>query len=130
MPAGLSNVVSVAAGYGASVALRNDGTVVGWGGNDVGWTNPPADLRDVVAISAGISHGLALKRDGTVAGWGDMLPRENYDFGEPPALVPPGLQDVRTIEAGNRYSVVLLGGPPVIATQPGPQFVTEGGTSD
>jgi len=130
VPASLSNVVSVAAGYGASVALRSDGTVVAWGGNDAGWTDPPADLRDVFAVSAGWSHGLALKRDGTVVGWGDMQPRENYDFGEPPALVPPGLQDVRAIEAGIRYSVVLLGGSPVIATQPGPQFVTEGGTSD
>ena len=33
VPVGLSDVVSVAAGYGHSLALKRDGTVAAWGAN-------------------------------------------------------------------------------------------------
>jgi len=50
-PDGLSNVVAIAAGGGATgmgLALHGDGTVVGWGG-----INPPPGLSNVTAVSAG-----------------------------------------------------------------------------
>src|SRR5262249_44066077 len=43
-----------------SVALKQEGTVVVWGGLDNS-VEPPAGLRDVVAISAGTWHTLAVK---------------------------------------------------------------------
>jgi hypothetical protein len=69
-PAGLTDVIAVAAGERHALALRSDGTVVGWGSDVVGQATPPAGLADVVAISAGQDHSLALQRDGTVVGWG------------------------------------------------------------
>ncbi len=70
VPAGLSNVVAIAAGGGFSVALKADGTVVAWGVDDSGQTDVPAGLSGVTAIAAGLAHGLALKSDGTVVSWG------------------------------------------------------------
>ncbi len=67
LPPNVDRVVSVAAGWDQSVALRDDGTVVVWGGR----ADPvPADLGGVSAIAAGAGHTLALKNDGTVVAWG------------------------------------------------------------
>lgn len=83
---GLTNVVSVAAGYAHSVALKNDGTVWVWGSNDMGQLgigtknstatqNSPTqvpNLSNIVAIAANPSgsHTVALKSDGSVYIWG------------------------------------------------------------
>ena len=67
----LSNVVAIAAHNYYNLALKADGTVVGWGTNLFGQTNIPAGLNNVVAVAAGPYHSLALKADGTVVGWGD-----------------------------------------------------------
>ena len=79
------------------LALRPDGTVYGWGGDQVGMvlgselpqpvvTNGVVRLRgqvlsNVVSIAAGRDFSLALKEDGTVVTWG-----ENY--------VPRGLTNI------------------------------------
>src|SRR6266478_3281903 len=44
LPAGLANVIAVAAGSDCSVALKNDHTVVAWGNNDIGQATVPAGL--------------------------------------------------------------------------------------
>jgi alpha-tubulin suppressor-like RCC1 family protein len=67
VPAGLSNVIAVAAGYTHSVALKADGTVVAWGWNAEGETNVPAGLSEVMAIGAGATHNLALVDAGAPA---------------------------------------------------------------
>ena len=71
MPAGLTGVIAIAAGYAHSLALKSDGTVVAWGSNDYGQSNVPAGLTGVTAIAGGYGHSLALKSDGTVVAWGD-----------------------------------------------------------
>ncbi|MBF0450216.1 MAG: hypothetical protein HQK75_05900, partial [Candidatus Magnetomorum sp.] len=85
---GLNSVQSIAAGFNHMLALKDDGTVWGWGLNDVGQlgidniTNQISPvqvkapggvsfLTNVVAISAGYSHSMALKNDGTVWTWGE-----------------------------------------------------------
>ena len=60
VPGGLSNVVAIAAGGYHSLALKSDGTVVGWGDNGYGQTTVPAGLSNVAAIAAGGYHSLAL----------------------------------------------------------------------
>ena len=65
----LSNVVAIAAGYEHGLALKADGTVVGWGDNTYGETNTTG-LTNVVAIAAGAYNSLALEADGTVVGKG------------------------------------------------------------
>lgn len=73
-PADLVDAVAVAAsatrgGY-SNLALRADGTVVGWGLDAHGEADPPAGLADVVGIDLGAGFGVALRADGTVAAWG------------------------------------------------------------
>jgi hypothetical protein len=52
-PPGLSGVTAIAAGYVHSLALKSDGTVIGWGRNDSGQITIPAGLNGVIAIAAG-----------------------------------------------------------------------------
>ncbi|MGA9140434.1 MAG: hypothetical protein WBZ29_09435, partial [Methanocella sp.] len=78
--AGVTAVSCSNSGY--TLALKEDGTVWGWGENDAfqlgnyTLTNEQmtpvwvGGLTDVIAISAGSSCGLALKNDGTVWAWG------------------------------------------------------------
>ena len=57
VPARLSGVVAIAAGYFHTVALKQDGTVVVWGSQ----TDVPAGLSRVVAIAAGGAHTVVLR---------------------------------------------------------------------
>ncbi len=70
VPAGLTNVLAVAAGWNHSLALRQGGTVVAWGRNSEQERNVPAGLNSVVALAAGGYHSLALRSNGTVTAWG------------------------------------------------------------
>ncbi len=83
VPAGLSNVVDISTvgwippdaqgggpSHAFSLALKSDGTVVGWGDNTYKQATAPAGLSNVVAVAAGAFHSLALGNDGTVLGWG------------------------------------------------------------
>jgi len=78
---GLSGIVAVAAGYGHTLALRRDGTVMAWGDNVDGelgtgrtgdQLNPAAipGLTQVVALRAGERWSLALRSDGSLVTWG------------------------------------------------------------
>ena len=66
---GWTDIIQVAAGYGHTVGLKADGTVVAVGNNyygqcDVGgWT-------DIVQVAAGRGHTVGLKSDGTVVAVG------------------------------------------------------------
>jgi hypothetical protein len=65
-----------------SIVLLNDGTITGWGSNNLGqlygiqsydgaWTGSPVgQLTDIEDISCNSLSCLALKNDGTVTGWG------------------------------------------------------------
>ena len=82
----LTNAIAISGGVNHSLALRQDGTVVGWGWNKVGQatgvrasdpecgsgvvTISGQTLTNVAAISAGASFSLALRKDGTVVSWG------------------------------------------------------------
>ncbi|HLP77087.1 MAG TPA: immunoglobulin domain-containing protein, partial [Candidatus Paceibacterota bacterium] len=70
VPSGLTNAVAVAAGMDYSLALKSDGTVVGWVSDGSLLTNLPPNLTNVVAIAAGEYHSLALNADGRVVAWG------------------------------------------------------------
>jgi alpha-tubulin suppressor-like RCC1 family protein len=75
----------VDAGYGHSLAIKNDGSLWAWGYNSDGqlglgfndgghyWTAPDFQVgadRDWVLAAAGGYHSMALKSDGSVWGWG------------------------------------------------------------
>lgn len=115
----LSNVMAVSAGSGHSLALKDDGTVFGWGNNPCGEatgfkteypyrTNGQVKLAgqiltNITAISAGDHISLALKSDGTVVSWGEK-PGE-YNWGQ--MKVPSGLSNVVAIAAGIRGNLAL-----------------------
>jgi alpha-tubulin suppressor-like RCC1 family protein len=128
----LSEVKAVAAGRFFSLALRQDGTVWGWGSNSSGelgdgtveFRDGPVQARDlgnVVAIAAGGAHSIALKADGTVWTWGNnnhgQIGNGDYrrlqvqgEHSERQVLKPwhvPGLTGVVAIAAGNRSSLAL-----------------------
>jgi alpha-tubulin suppressor-like RCC1 family protein len=67
----LRDVVSISCGKEHALALKKDGTVVSWGGNNTcGELSVPKGLSNVVAVAAGVGLSLALKKDGTVISWG------------------------------------------------------------
>jgi alpha-tubulin suppressor-like RCC1 family protein len=108
VPADLGPVITVAAGGHHTLALRADGSVVGWGAGGVnsgvdphfGQSIVPPGLTGVVSISAGARHSVALLSNGTVRCWG------LNDSGQ--CNVPAGLGPVRSISAGGYHTVVQL----------------------
>lgn len=85
---GLTDMVAVAGGSNHSLAVKSDGSVYTWGGNNKGQLGYDPDpttttfedsstpgqvsgLTDVVAVAGGTSYSLALKSDGTMWAWGN-----------------------------------------------------------
>jgi pimeloyl-ACP methyl ester carboxylesterase len=80
---GIDSVVAIAAGGGQALALKSDGTVLGWGANEsselgnggnVDATTPtpvsfPAGVR-IASITAGLVHSMAVDTDGNLWVWG------------------------------------------------------------
>ena len=98
-PAGLSNVIAVAAGLMHSLALKSNGTVEAWGYNGHNQCSVPAGLTNVIAIAAGKEQSIVLKSNGTVVAWG-------YN-NQGQCNVPPGLTNVVAIAAGTEHGVAL-----------------------
>ena len=107
IPAGLTGVTTIEAGWYHNFAIRHDGTLVSWGWNDDGQANVPADLGPVRAAAGGWDHSLALRSNGTVVAWG------RNDFGQ--ATVPAGLTDVMAIAASEAYSLALKSNGTIVA---------------
>jgi len=96
-PAGLCDVVAVAAGRNHRVALKSDGTVVAWGGATT-FSYPNGDMNnlvpwnvsDVVAIAAGDDRTYAIKTDGSVVWWGRTGDQGAYRVNGQVYYVAPG----------------------------------------
>ncbi|MCX6865189.1 MAG: cadherin-like beta sandwich domain-containing protein, partial [Verrucomicrobia bacterium] len=124
-------VISVAAGYGHSLALCADGTIATWGYNYYGLlgngTNTDSNVpvlvnregvlagKTVIAVAAGTFHNLALCADGTVAAWGynssGQLGNGTTTSSSTPVVVrTTGVlsgKTVRAIAGGNSFSLAL-----------------------
>ena len=123
VPAGLSNVIALAAGNYHSLAVRGDGTVAAWGagrtnsgvGPQYGQSIVPSSLSNVVAVAGGYYHSLALAADGTIAAWGAGL----SDTGASPqygqSIIPAGLSNVTATAAGGYHSLALQVNGTVVA---------------
>ena len=117
--------VAISAGYGFSLALKADSTVVGCGDNTYGEATgvPGAStpgtvalsgqpLTNVVAISAGDDFSLALRADSTVVGWGNNTAGQATGVPTTASAAPqqvtiPGLTNVVAIAAGLDFSLAL-----------------------
>jgi len=76
-----NNIAEIAAGRHFNLALKNDGTVWGWGQNYYGQLGDGTfinrlipvqvqGLTNVISIYTGLSHSIAIKNDGTIWVWG------------------------------------------------------------
>jgi alpha-tubulin suppressor-like RCC1 family protein len=111
---GLDKVVAVSAGLVHWVALRSDGSVWSWGGNDRGQLGTGAtyhrpspvqasSLGEVETLLAGAQYSVALKRDGTVWTWGSNGSGALGDGTRISRALPvqvPGLSGVVAVAAG------------------------------
>jgi PKD repeat protein len=107
-PSDSNRYIDIAAGYDYSLAIKEDGSIVGWGNNQFGQADPP-EGNDYVALAVcvdGGHHGLALRADGSIAGWGDN------QYGQ--ADSPTG-NDFITIAAGRKHSLALKSDGSIIA---------------
>jgi alpha-tubulin suppressor-like RCC1 family protein len=96
--AGETTTVTGDSPIGFALALKTDGSVVAWGGNEHGQTDVPVEAQSgVVAIAAGFGHSVALKNHGSVLAWGlnnegqtDVPARREGSGGD--CGYPPGLK--------------------------------------
>jgi alpha-tubulin suppressor-like RCC1 family protein len=139
----LSGVTAIAAGFGHTLALLENGTVVAWGENSSGQLGDGSEtnsyvpvavsgLSSVKAIAAGGDDSLAILENGTVMAWGDNSEghlgdgeswpgQENSDL--PVAVCAMGetapcaqhLSGVTGVATGYMSSVALLGNGTVVA---------------
>ena len=88
VPGNLNNVKMLVGGAEHLLALKSDGTVVGWGKDDTGQATVPADLSgNIVGMSAGDNHSTVLFSDGTMRGWGNSYKAQNCE----------GITDIRPV---------------------------------
>lgn len=117
----LEDVRSVAAGGDFTVALKTDGTLWAWGGNDYGQlgngtvvsaAQPVQVLDQVTAVSAGDYHVAAILSDGTLYTWGRNdamqlgLTEAGAQVWEPGQIVE--LVPAQAVSAGTDQTVCLL----------------------
>ena len=129
---GLAGVVTMAGGWGHSLAVENDGSVWAWGwdasgqlgdaGSDVGTVNRltpgrvgVSSLAEVTAVATGCDHSLALtKSDGdAVWAWGKNKFGQLGNGTKVEHRIPiqvPGLVGFGTIACGAWHSMALTGG--------------------
>ena len=96
---------TVSAGFGHTVALKADGTVVAAGLNENGQCDVN-DWTDIVAVSAGGYHTVGLKADGTVVAVGLNDKRQ---------CNVSGWTDIVAISAGKYHTVALKSNGIVVA---------------
>lgn len=128
----LTNVVSADVGETHSIALRSDGSVVSFGGNNFGQLgngtlssrvsptqvlkSPSSILTDIIAISSGNNFNLALSSNGTVWSWGQnnygqlgdgTTTNRNYPIQVKGKGGSGLLSDVIAISSGGSHSLAL-----------------------
>jgi len=94
-PPDLRGVKQISAGADHGFALRNDGTLAGWGSGSSGQLAVPASLTNATKISCGANHTIALRSTGAVAVWGSNAAGQ--------ANVPGDLGSVTDVSAGGDF---------------------------
>jgi alpha-tubulin suppressor-like RCC1 family protein len=98
VPPKLTNAVLVAGGWRHSLALNANGTLTGWGDNQLNQTAFPAG-SNYMAIACGYWHSLALRTNGTVVAAGDDT------YGQ--TAIPANLTNVVAVTCGWYHNLAL-----------------------
>src|SRR5581483_9687613 len=64
LPSGLTNVVAVATGGNAGMALHPNGSIAVWGTSNLPAVSATTNIVAVKAIASGLEHNLAIASDG------------------------------------------------------------------
>ena len=99
VPSGATNIVQAAMNSGNGVALRANGTVIGWGMRSGGVRNIPASQSNVVEVAASLNGTYLLLNDGRV---------QRYWFDAPNGEWIPGVTNAISISANTWNQVALL----------------------
>jgi alpha-tubulin suppressor-like RCC1 family protein len=118
---GQSGFRQVAAGFDHSLALKSDGTVWAWGGDNFGQlgigfntTSRPTPvevpgLTNIIQVAAGLWFSLALRSDGTVWAWGTSDALGNGSTVNSFSPVQVGIAQVTAIAAGEDAAYAIRG---------------------
>ncbi|MEI2774839.1 MAG: hypothetical protein V9G19_02485 [Tetrasphaera sp.] len=114
-------ISALSTGCGHTLALLDDGTVIGWGrnvfgqaggGRPGGYIEPTAvpGLREIVAVAAGGGHSIALDGAGRVWGWGAGFFGMLGGIGDQVHPLPQpidGLDGIVSIAAGGSHNLAV-----------------------
>ncbi|MBW7895669.1 MAG: immunoglobulin domain-containing protein, partial [Opitutaceae bacterium] len=101
VPPDLTDVIALSAGSAHAIALQRDGSVVGWGRNRYGESDPvAAGDPPIVSLCAGTAHSFAIHANGTITGWGNSS-------GKHLAGIPAGLDHVVQVASGISHALAL-----------------------
>jgi hypothetical protein len=110
--AALDSLIAVAGGYGHSLGLKVDGSIVVWGSNNYGECNVPALNADFIAVAGGFVNSLGLKVDGSIVAWG------SNNYGE--CNVPTPNEDFIAVAGGDERSLGLRSTTATAVEEPRP----------
>lgn len=121
-----ADLVDIQCGYAHCLALKNDGTVVAWGGNRDHQCVIPPGLSNVTMVAAGERHSLSLSSDGTLACWGQY---ENGQLNAPVELLKEEedtlpLADMKRNDLSQEVIASANAIPPKPKTQPALRQIT------
>lgn len=100
-PAGLQDVTAIAAYDDHALALKSDGSIVGWGNNDHGQLNIPANLPPANMISTGTYSSHALVGEHSIYTWGSPADGQGVQ--------PPTVGYIHSLVSGQNFTAVISG---------------------
>lgn len=102
VPDGLADIADIAPGAFHTVALRSDGTVVGWAPSvELGQVAFPEDVQGrIQAVHSGLFQTYLTLEDGTIRGFGST--------GGGPPTIPDNLSRIISLSAGREHGGALV----------------------